>query len=137
MFSNFPGDLSKPLYSHVNPFQPSVAFHLLCKKNDWCLYEINTGLKLVKSFVEIRLSKCFQAFSKKCINDRKNWLNAGMEERRLRKEAGLPEIYLYGSQTSSVTYGDFINKELILFSNMDNERSIPCLIDGKFLFVKS
>ena len=60
-----------------------------------------------------------------------------MEERRLRKEAGLPEIYLYGSQTRSITYGDFINKELILFSNMDNERSIPCLVDGKFLFVKS
>ena len=85
----------------------------------------------------MRLSKSFQAFSKKCINDRKNWLNAGMEERRLRKEAGLPEIYLYGSQTRSITYGDFINKELILFSNMDNERSIPCLVDGKFVFVKS
>ena len=27
-------------------------------------------------------------------------------------------------------FQDFINKELILFSNMDNERSIPSLVDG-------
>jgi DNA topoisomerase-2 len=29
-----------------------------------------------------------------------------------------------------VNYTDFINKELVLFSNMDNVRSIPCLVDG-------
>ena len=27
-------------------------------------------------------------------------------------------------------YTDFVNKEFVLFSNMDNERSIPCLVDG-------
>jgi len=70
------------------------------------------------------------AFSKKCITDRKNWLTSGMAERRMRKEAGLPEIYLYEQGTQSVTYGDFINKELILFSNADNERSIPSIVDG-------
>ena len=30
----------------------------------------------------------------------------------------------------TVFFQDFINKELILFSNMDNERSIPSLVDG-------
>lgn len=70
------------------------------------------------------------AFSKKCINDRKNWLNNNMEERRLRKEAGLAEAYLYDKGTHSVTYRDFVNKELVLFSNYDNERSIPSLVDG-------
>lgn len=40
------------------------------------------------------------------------------------------ESFLYGQATSSVTYSDFINKELILFSNMDNERSIPNMVDG-------
>jgi len=30
----------------------------------------------------------------------------------------------------SVTYSDFVNKELVLFSNLDNERSIPSLVDG-------
>lgn len=29
-----------------------------------------------------------------------------------------------------MSYKDFINKELVLFSNMDNERSIPSLVDG-------
>jgi len=30
----------------------------------------------------------------------------------------------------SVSYSDFVNKELVLFSNLDNERSIPSLVDG-------
>lgn len=54
-----------------------------------------------------------------------------MEERRLRKEAGLAEAYLYDKGTHSVTYRDFVNKELVLFSNYDNERSIPSLVDGR------
>ncbi len=29
-----------------------------------------------------------------------------------------------------MSYSDFINKELVLFSNTDNERSIPSLMDG-------
>ena len=29
-----------------------------------------------------------------------------------------------------VNYRDFVNKELVLFSNLDNERSIPSLVDG-------
>ena len=29
-----------------------------------------------------------------------------------------------------MNYTDFINKELVLFSNLDNERSIPSLVDG-------
>lgn len=40
------------------------------------------------------------------------------------------EDYLYGKDTRAVTYAEFINKELVLFSNMDNERSIPSLVDG-------
>ncbi|XP_065661520.1 DNA topoisomerase 2-alpha isoform X4 [Hydra vulgaris] len=70
------------------------------------------------------------AFSKKCANERKNWLDNGLAERKLRREAGLPEVYLYEKGTRTVTYQDFINKELILFSNTDNERSIPSLVDG-------
>lgn len=70
------------------------------------------------------------AFSKKMIDQRKDWLRHGMEERKQRRENGLPELYLYGKDTKNVTYQDFVNKELILFSNMDNERSIPSLVDG-------
>ena len=38
---------------------------------------------------------------------------------------------MYGENIDFITYSDFINKELILFSNMDNERSIPSMVDGE------
>ena len=64
------------------------------------------------------------------IEQRKDWLTEWMEECRRRKNLGLPEVYLYEKNTRSVSYADFVNKELILFSNMDNERSIPSMVDG-------
>ena len=70
------------------------------------------------------------AFSKKAVDQRKEWLTNWMEEGKRRKELGLPEIYLYEKDTRAVNYTDFVNKELVLFSNMDNERSIPSLVDG-------
>ncbi|XP_032378177.1 DNA topoisomerase 2-beta isoform X1 [Etheostoma spectabile] len=70
------------------------------------------------------------AFSKKKTDDRKEWLTNFMEDRRQRRMHGLPEQYLYGTNARHLSYNDFINKELILFSNSDNERSIPSLVDG-------
>ena len=70
------------------------------------------------------------AFSKKHIEQRKEWLTSWMEECKRRRELGLPELYLYEKDTKRVSYRDFVNKELVLFSNMDNERSIPSLMDG-------
>ncbi|XP_073534084.1 DNA topoisomerase 2-beta isoform X1 [Phyllobates terribilis] len=70
------------------------------------------------------------AFSKKKIDDRKEWLTNFMEDRRQRRLHGLPEQFLYGTATKHLSFNDFINKELILFSNSDNERSIPSLVDG-------
>ncbi|XP_053496302.1 DNA topoisomerase 2-alpha [Ictalurus furcatus] len=70
------------------------------------------------------------AFSKKKVEERKEWLTSFMINRRQRREHNLPEEYLYGKETTSLTYRDFVNKELVLFSNSDNERSIPCLVDG-------
>ncbi|KAH9501320.1 DNA topoisomerase 2-beta [Dermatophagoides farinae] len=70
------------------------------------------------------------AFSKKMVEQRKEWLTNSLEERKRRRELGLPEMYLYEKNTRNITYKDFVNKELILFSNMDNERSIPSLVDG-------
>lgn len=70
------------------------------------------------------------AFSKKCIEQRKDWLTNSMDERKRRRELGLSEMFLYEKNTRQVSYKDFVNKELILFSNMDNERSIPSLVDG-------
>jgi DNA topoisomerase-2 len=57
-------------------------------------------------------------FSKKRADDRKQWL--------LKYES---DLYVDHNQ-AAVTYSDFVNKELIHFSMMDNMRSIPSLIDG-------
>lgn len=58
------------------------------------------------------------AFSKKKADERKEWL-------RQYK----PGTYLDHSM-SKISYTDFINKELILFSMADNQRSIPSVLDG-------
>lgn len=70
------------------------------------------------------------AFSKKGADQRKEWLTNHMDEVKRRKEIGLPERYLYTKDTKAVTYSDFVNLELVLFSNGDNVRSIPSMIDG-------
>jgi DNA topoisomerase-2 len=59
------------------------------------------------------------AFSKKKADARKGWL-----------QEFKPGTYLDMSTTDKITYNDFINKELILFSMADNQRSIPSVIDG-------
>lgn len=58
------------------------------------------------------------AFSKKKADERKEWL-------RQYK----PGTFLDHS-ASKISYTDFINKELILFSMADNQRSIPSMVDG-------
>ncbi|KAI0217662.1 DNA topoisomerase 2, partial [Massospora cicadina] len=58
------------------------------------------------------------AFNKKKADARKEWL------RRFR-----PGTYIDQSG-ESITYSDFINKELIHFSMADNVRSIPSVVDG-------
>ncbi|ODN02830.1 DNA topoisomerase 2-alpha, partial [Orchesella cincta] len=70
------------------------------------------------------------AFSKKCIEQRKDWLTNWMEGIKARKEMGMAEDIIYSKDVKAISYSDFINKELILFSNLDNERSIPSLVDG-------
>ncbi|KAF5272739.1 hypothetical protein FQA39_LY07766 [Lamprigera yunnana] len=70
------------------------------------------------------------AFSKKHVDHRKEWLTNFMVESKRRKEIGLPEKYLYTKDTRVVSYADFVNLELVLFSNADNVRSIPSLVDG-------
>ncbi|KIY62781.1 type II DNA topoisomerase [Cylindrobasidium torrendii FP15055 ss-10] len=58
------------------------------------------------------------AFSKKKADDRKDWL------RQFK-----PGTFL-DHRLEEITYDDFINKELILFSMADNIRSIPSMADG-------
>ena len=59
------------------------------------------------------------AFGKSRSDDRKNWL-ASFD----------PSNSLQDGEYSEISYKDFINKELILFSLADNQRSIPSVCDG-------
>ena len=70
------------------------------------------------------------AFSKKEIDGRKDWLTSYMDLKRERNEKGEPEDYLYTPDTKYLTYKQFVDKELILFSHADLSRSIPNLMDG-------
>lgn len=60
-------------------------------------------------------------FNKGRVEDRKTWLN-NLE----------PDTFLNYSeaQGGTVQFSDFVNKELILFSQADNQRSIPHVMDG-------
>ena len=71
---------------------------------------INTGSGLIE-----------MAFSKSKVEDRKRWLN------RVEKDTFLN---YREAQMKGINYSDFINRELVLFSQADNIRSIPHLLDG-------
>lgn len=58
------------------------------------------------------------AFSKKKVEDRKEWLRNFV-----------PGTYLNHNR-DEIPYSEFINRELILFSMADNIRSIPSIVDG-------
>lgn len=75
------------------------------------------------------------AFSKKKADDRKDWL------RKFKVNASRISIYYalmicqqpgtyIDHSVDEITYDDFINRELILFSMADNIRSIPSAVDG-------
>ena len=67
------------------------------------------------------------AFNKRLAEERKDWLTKFMEE---RKSGYSSQTYLYQKDTKKINFTQFVNKELVLFSNLDNERSIPSLVDG-------
>jgi len=60
-------------------------------------------------------------FSKRRVEDRKVWLS------NLEKDTYLD---YNEARENGITYSDFINREFILFSNGDNQRSIPHVMDG-------
>jgi DNA topoisomerase II len=60
-------------------------------------------------------------FRKARVEDRKQWLNDILEDTYLDYS---------NAHETGVKYSDFINRELILFSKYDNERSIPHFLDG-------
>lgn len=61
-------------------------------------------------------------FDKKRAADRRDWIldNYDVES----------AIVVDPEDGNSVSYEDFVNKEMIHFSHADNIRSIPCVVDG-------
>ena len=59
------------------------------------------------------------AFNKKKTEERKNWL--------MNFDPNTPPLNL---DVTKISYNKFINRELILFSMYDNQRSIPSVCDG-------
>jgi len=60
-------------------------------------------------------------FSKSKVEARKRWLNNVEKHTFLNYSK---------AQKTGVNYSDFINRELVLFSQHDNVRSIPHIMDG-------
>lgn len=63
-------------------------------------------------------AKLDMAFNKKRADDRKNWLR--QYNRNIYPDYSVQRL----------TFGKFVDEELIHFSNEDNDRSIPSMIDG-------
>ncbi|KAL8996081.1 MAG: hypothetical protein Q9169_004320 [Polycauliona sp. 2 TL-2023] len=81
-------------------------------------HDLDRHLKEFHSMQEGESRLIELAFSKKMADERKEWL------RQFK-----PGTYLDHS-SNMITYTDFVNKELILFSMADNMRSIPSVVDG-------
>ncbi len=86
--------------------------------------EVTDGMNLDSAVPDIATSGSDlieMAFSKSKVEERKNWLN------NLKKDT-----YLNYSEAhvGGMKYSQFINKELILFSQADTFRSIPHVFDG-------
>jgi DNA topoisomerase II len=77
-------------------------------------------MKIVNyKFVEETSDEAIElAFNKKLADKRKDWL------------ANHDKNKVLDYTKSDVTHDEFINYEMIHFSNSDNKRSLPCLIDG-------
>ena len=69
------------------------------------------------------------AFSKKRAEDRKEWMRKFEVSFKCINGNLQPGTFL-DHDTDTVSYSEFINKELILFSLSDCERSIPSFVDG-------
>ena len=65
------------------------------------------------------------AFNSALSDDRKDWIKWHTEDVNQRRVQNLPADYLYKKDTKQITFNDFVNKELVLFSKSSTERAIP------------
>lgn len=83
--------------------------------NDDALIDIDIDEEDIKTETDTALEL---AFHSKKSNDRKKWLSTYSEDQFLNND------------DKKISYHDFVHKELIHFSKDDNDRSLPCMIDG-------
>lgn len=84
----------------------SSAFPRLCRM--WCGLTISKGAGV----------RCRLAFDPSKANERKEWLKASKADECV------------DCTKASLTYADFVHKELVQYSLSDNVRSIPSAVDG-------
>jgi len=65
-------------------------------------------------------------FEKGRADDRKQWIN----NRHKTHDLSLPKALPNAADYNSISFQKFINTEMIEFSNADNVRSLPSLVDG-------
>ena len=98
-------------------FKDLKIVHYSREQNDVIL-NMNDSEFLIQKKQNIKKCRIDLAFNKKRADDRKRWLY------------NYNRNLILDSSQSSVTFADFIDKELIHFSNASNDRSIPDIRDG-------
>lgn len=101
-----------------NDFNNTIKTYVWTQEDEY----LDNNSKDSEDFKEDKTNNCYRAmtlaFDKKRSDDRKVWLRN--YDRNCIMENNIKKI----------PFDDFINKELIHFSNYDTERSIPRLTDG-------
>ena len=87
-------------------------------EEDYVIETVSSEEFINKKHINKQACRIDLAFNKKRANDRKKWLNAYDRD------------IILDNKQSKVTFGEFIDKELIHFSNASNDRSIPDIRDG-------
>jgi DNA topoisomerase-2 len=81
------------------------------------------------NYIKERDDKSIQlAYREDLLSERQEWLTKYMEERK--QNTNRADDYLYQKNAGQISFCDFVNKKLVSFSNLDNERYIPSLVDG-------
>jgi DNA topoisomerase-2 len=109
---------AKDYFSHLNVHE--ISFTRLCNDKEVAKDDLDL---ILPDQVKSGSDMIDLAFSKKRVDDRKVWL-----ENKVKPEPFLD--YSKINKNEGVTYSDFFNKEYILFSHYDNQRSIPNMMDG-------
>ena len=77
------------------------------------------------------------AFNSALSDDRKDWIKWHTEDVNQRRVQNLPADYLYKKDTKQITFNDFVNKELVLFSKSSTERAIPNIMVSRVALTRS